>query len=363
MRCALLFALTVSLSALAQQPPLVAEITGKTTAEVDAGLLLSAEAPVALEASEAEATGNAALGDGGVAYTADLSDDELTQRFLNDCPSLGSISVGVAEAGRLINAVQMPEGDAWVMADSSKAWGAQETVDALITVARDVYASYPDAKLRISHIGRENGGWLRPHQSHQSGRDVDLGFFYREGVNPGAPKQPREKEMDLARNWTLIRSLVINTDVQFILVDRRVQKVLHDYALAIGEKKEWVDKLFLGVDTLVKHAWRHRDHFHVRFFAPRSQELGRRLQPLLAKTADQNVLIHRVVAGDSLGKLAQRYNSTVGLIQRANNLATNALSIGRTLNIPVRGPCTNCPVPPPVVVPPRLVPPEPDPAT
>jgi murein endopeptidase len=316
------------------------------------------------DASEAEGTTACAAADGGLQYTADLSDDELARRFREEPATLGTISVGVAEAGRVINAAQMPAGGtAWSLVDPSNAWGTQEAVDALQVVATQVHEAFPDAVLRINHMGRQTGGWLRPHQSHQSGRDVDLGFYYRTGVDAGAIKRTREQSIDLPRNWALIRALVINADVQFVLVDKRIQKVLYDYALALGEKKEWLDKLFLGPDTLVKHARRHRDHFHVRFFAPRSQELGRRIAPVLAARADENLVIYRVAKGDSLGKLANRYNSTVKAIMTANGLkSASGLSVGRTLNIPVRGPCTNCPVPPPLVVPPRLLPPEPDPA-
>jgi murein endopeptidase len=315
----------------------------------------------ASESVELEAASTGLPSDGSLLYSTDLSDDELTQRFREAPSSLGTISMGLAEAGRVINSAQLPAGEAWLLVDPSKAFGTQETLDSLMRVARDVQSSYPAAKLRINHLGKEGGGWLRPHQSHQSGRDADLGFYYREGVSPGAPTQTREKSIDLAMNWALVRSLIINADVQFILVDRRIQKVLYDYALAVGEKKVWLDKVFLGKDTLVKHCRGHRDHFHVRFFAPRSQELGRRLQPLLAAHTDENVVIHRVVKGDSLGKLAATFSSTVKLIQGANGLKSSALSVGRTLNIPVRGPCTKCPLPAPLVVPPRLLPPEPDP--
>ena len=108
---------------------------------------------------------------------------------------------------------------------------------------------------------------------------------------------------------------------------------------------------------LVRHARRHRDHFHVRFFAGRSQELGRRIQPLLARQPEQNLVIHRVQKGDTLGGLATRFNSSVKLIQKANGLSSTSLRVGRTLNIPLRGPCTNCPIPPPLIVPPRCLPP------
>jgi LysM repeat protein len=146
--------------------------------------------------------------------------------------------------------------------------------------------------------------------------------------------------------------------VQVILVDYRVQKLLFEEARSEGEDQTWLDSLFhAGPDSLFQHARRHRDHFHVRLFSPRAQELGVRLQRFLAEQKDDNVVIHRVVKGDSLGKLAQRYGSTVALIQKANGLAGTALSIGRTLSVPLRGPCTQCPVPPPVVVPPRRLPP------
>lgn len=309
-----------------------------------------------------EALAAEGVGDGGLLYSADVSDEELARRFVEDPASLGSISVGIAEAGRVINAVQLPPGSAsWSVVDERNAWGTQETIDALKVAADEVHDAFPDAVLRVNHLSRPSGGWLRPHQSHQSGRDADLGFYYRQGAAVTA--RTREQAIDPARNWALLRSLIVNADVQFVLVDKRIQKVLYEHALAVGEKKAWLDQLFGGRDPLVKHARRHRDHFHVRFYAPRSQELGRRIQPVLAARADENLLIHRVVKGDSVGRLANRYNSTVKAIVSANGLkSVHALRVGRTLNIPVRGPCTQCPQPPALRVPPRLLPPEPDPS-
>lgn len=308
--------------------------------------------------------GEAAASDGGLSYSADVSDEDLARRFRDEPSSLGSISIGVPEGGRVVNGVQMTPGEGWTVVDPEHAYGTQETIEALTTVAREVHASYPQAVLRIGHIGSPRGGWLRPHQSHQSGRDVDLGFFYRTGVDPGAPRQPREKLMDVAANWALLRALIIHSDVQFILVDRRVQRVLREYAVLIGEDRAWVDRLFGGRGSLIKHAPRHRDHFHVRFFSPRSQELGQRLVPVLGARPEENLVIHRVRPGDTLGKLAHRYGSTVRAIQAANGLnGGTALRVGRTLSVPLRGPCTSCPVPPPLVVPPRMLPPEPGPAS
>ncbi|MBS1153391.1 MAG: LysM domain protein, partial [Myxococcaceae bacterium] len=238
------------------------------------------------------------------------------------------------------------------------AWGTRETVVYLSIVARAVQDQFPYvAPLRVNHIGKKEGGYLRPHHSHQSGRDADLGFYYRAGMNPLQVKGPRENAMDLPANWALVKALATRTDTQVILLDRRVQKVLYDYAISIGEDRAWLDSLFhAGRASLLQHVRRHRDHFHVRFYSARSQELGWRIQPLLARRADENFVIHRVKKGDTLGHLAMRYGSGVKLIQRANGLSSVALRVGRTLNIPLRGPCTRCPLPPRVVVPPRRAP-------
>ncbi|AHF01337.1 peptidoglycan-binding protein [Thiomicrospira aerophila AL3] len=44
---------------------------------------------------------------------------------------------------------------------------------------------------------------------------------------------------------------------------------------------------------------------------------------------------HRVVAGDTLGHIAQRYGTSVAEIQRLNNLSNNTIRVGRTLTIPI----------------------------
>ncbi|HVE84495.1 MAG TPA: LysM peptidoglycan-binding domain-containing protein, partial [Myxococcales bacterium] len=158
--------------------------------------------------------------------------------------------------------------------------------------------------------------------------------------------------------WALLKALVTQTDVQMVLLDRRVQKVLYDFALRSGEDKGWLDSLFNGSEPLVKHARRHRDHLHVRFFNPRAQELGRRVAPLLAMRPEQNVRMHRVKRGDTLGGIAARYGSSVALLRKANGLRGNMLHLSQVLQVPLQGPCSRCPVPPPVVVPGRRLPPQ-----
>jgi|SRR5436190_20910160 len=290
-------------------------------------------------------------------YTREITDRELAQKVRQQLESLGSISIGFADRGRVINAVQVPQDPAWIVERPNYAYGTRETVDALALVFRAVRRQFPEsAPGRISHLGTREGGYLPPHRSHQSGRDADIGFYYRGDRFP-ARGAPRERLMDPARNWAMVRTLITDTDVQLILVDRGIQRVLRNYALSIGENPRWLSQVFGGV---VKHARSHRDHFHIRFFAPRSQELGRRIQPLLALRPDQNRTVHIVRAGNTLGQIAARYNTSVAAVRKANRLqGRSLLQLGQNLVIPLRGSCRACPLPPALAVPPRLMPPEP----
>ncbi|MBE4751228.1 LysM peptidoglycan-binding domain-containing protein [Corallococcus sp. ZKHCc1 1396] len=294
----------------------------------------------------------------GPLYTADLSDEALAEAWKKDPTTLGSMSIGFVESGRQLNSHRVPDDKDWMVVSPESAWGTEETVNYVMAAIRAVREQYPNVPpLRVNRLSTKDGGYMRPHKSHQNGRDVDLGFYY-----PTAePVREREREryIDVAMNWALVRSLVTNTDVQLILVDKRVQKVLYDYALSIGEDKAWLDSLFnAGFNSVIKHARRHRDHFHVRFFNARAQELGRRVAPLLALQPDQNLMMYRVRNGDTLGGIALRHNSSVVAIKKANRMRNTFLSLGRRLVIPLKGPCTHCPIPPPVQLPPRRLPPQ-----
>jgi len=295
------------------------------------------------------------VGDDRPRYTTDLPQPELERRFSKDIVSLGSISVGFANTGRLINGVFLGKDDAWELVAPDMAYGTAETVDYLKTITHMVKQQFPmTAPLRINHIGKKEGGYLRPHKSHQNGRDVDIGLIYKNNQNPGAGRRVnRIPHMDMGPNWAFVRATMTLSDVQMLLVDKKIQVALYDYAVAIGEDKAWLDTLFFSAGAPIQHARGHRDHFHVRFFSARSQELGRRIQPVLSQRPDENMTFHRVRGGDTLGALARMYGSGVATIQKRNGMRNSFLTLGRTLVIPLRGPCTQCPIPPPVILPAR----------
>lgn len=294
----------------------------------------------------------------GVRYSADIDDETLARMWKETPEALGSLSIGLPSLGRLVNARPFPEGEHWTVVIPQCTWATEETIDYLTAAIAEVARQYPNGRpLRVNHISVPNGGYLRPHQSHQSGRDVDLAFYYGDkGPDRGA--WAVKHNFDLDRNWALVRALITETDLQVILVDRSIIKRLYKHALAKGEDKAWLDSVFnAGKDSLLRHARRHRDHYHVRFYNPRAQELGRRVLPLMPKDPRQNIRYHRVRKGDTIGKIAYRFGSTIKAIQRANRLKGTMIRLGQTLAVPLRGPCVNCPMPPEVIVPPRRLPP------
>lgn len=297
-----------------------------------------------------------AEGTPGLRYTADLDDETLRARFQANPESLGSLSFGTAGAGRLMNAARMPVGPAWMLTTPHAAFGTQETVKYLITAITEVARQYPNATpIRVNGISSKNGGRLRPHKSHQNGRDVDLGFYY-----PGETVRAvaREKVIDLAKNWALLKALITLTDVQVILVDKRIQKVLYEYALEHGEDEAWLDSIFKGKQPLVQHARRHRDHFHVRFYNARAQELARRVALQVNIPSPVVMKSHKVRRGESLAAVARRYRTTPGHLAQINGIKAQSVRPGMILQVPAKGRGGRLPVPPPVVVPPRRLPPE-----
>lgn len=292
----------------------------------------------------------------------ELSDDELAWVIETDPAILGSLSIGGPGSGMLMNAVALPPDPRWEIAPRAASWGTAETIAAIRTAVDTVHELFPDTPpIHVGDISDPDGGRLKRHESHQVGRDVDFGFYFTSGTGvwytPG-----RKDNLDLARNWALLRALVVRTDVEVIFLDIRIQRLLYAHALSIGEDKNWLDCVFQFSrghrNAVVRHLRGHRTHYHVRFHNAVAQELGRRAHPLMVRL---NVIAppvytvrHVVRPGQTLGQLAVRYGTSVRAIRQANGLTGTRLRAGRSYRIPVRG---VAPPSEPIVVPPRLLPP------
>ncbi len=271
------------------------------------------------------------------------SDADLKEKVATDLHAIGSLSVGLPNNGRLLNGIRPEEGKLFEIVAPNFAWGTEETIQFLQVATQAVHKKHPDtAPLHIGHLSKKTGGYLSPHLSHQSGRDVDIGYYYTKKRT--WYRRATWQNLDTARTWTLVRSLITDTDVEMILIDRSLQSLLKKHALKIGEDKNWLHRVFKGSKkrpAIVRHVRGHATHIHVRFFSPHAQGNAQRAYPFLLENELVKPVVvfahHRVRKGETLGRLARRYGTSVRAIQRANGLRGTTIQARRTYKIPRRG--------------------------
>ena len=150
-------------------------------------------------------------------------------------------------------------------------------------VARVLARHAPGPALVIADCSVADGGPVRRHASHQSGRDVDLLFLARD--EDGAPRDHArfvrfdgdgrcaqadcDLRFDDARNWWVVRTLAVSRDpaVQRIFVSTPIRERLLRYAAGQGEHPEILRR---ARSLLVQpgDSSPHDDHFHVRVYCP-----------------------------------------------------------------------------------------------
>jgi len=197
--------------------------------------------------------------------------------LLRDAPErLGSASIGSPTRGRLFGGVELVSSEA-IQTEGGHPWGTEVAVRSIERAVRQVRRCFPDTpRLHVGDISRQGGGWLRPHRSHQSGLDADIGYYYLDG--PAWYQHASARNLDRPRTWALIRALVDGGTVDMIFIDRSVQELLKEHVA-----KEDPEGLALFQvkakprEGVIRHAWGHASHLHVRFADPASVALGGRI--------------------------------------------------------------------------------------
>jgi penicillin-insensitive murein endopeptidase len=166
--------------------------------------------------------------------------------------------------------------------------GTRELVDLLVRAGRETRAAFPDVRMVVGNLSRDGGGPIAYSQSHQSGRDADLGLILLDergrqflplplvkvGRDGRAQAGGRRLAFDAPRNWAMVRLLVIDPGVQWVFVADWLKRRLLEQARAAGEPP----------DVLIRAAYvlhqpsdstPHDDHYHVRVFcSPASRFAG-----------------------------------------------------------------------------------------
>lgn len=197
---------------------------------------------------------------------------------------LGPAIVGRPNRGRLLNPLRL-EPQPWLeVMNDERNYATSATVSAIRLAAAEVERQFPGSVLRVGDLSGRRGGYIRPHRSHQAGVDADIGFYYRTPAKWYT--KANASNLDRERTWALVKALIAQGTVEYLFVDRSVQILLREHAIAIGESREFLDALFetpAKRDTIIRHTWGHLTHLHVRFIDPVAEETGRRVDPTAAK--------------------------------------------------------------------------------
>jgi murein endopeptidase len=186
-------------------------------------------------------------------------------------------SVGEPWDGELHDGVRLHLGDGFKIRRPKRAWGASHVVTQVERALTSVRDRFPNAHtLAIGDISARDGGPISDHRSHQSGRDIDIGFYFKK-VPEGYPDSFAEADddVDLKKTYYLIQAFAKTADeptgVQKIYLDFALQGRLYKWAKDHDVPTSYLDELFQyphgrgESEGLVRHEPNHDDHFHVRF--------------------------------------------------------------------------------------------------
>jgi LysM repeat protein len=191
---------------------------------------------------------------------------------------LSGQSRGTPGHGWLHQPTQLPRSGHYYRRRLERTWAAAHVVDHTLNAIHEARQSFPKAhRLAIGDLSDQDGGPLSGHASHQSGRDIDVGLFYRK-LPAEYPKEfvdASEDSIDAAATWALLEGFVRSTGksggVEKVFLDYEVQGWVYAAARKDGWSKAKLEDVFQYPDGayakhgIVRHEPNHKDHMHVRF--------------------------------------------------------------------------------------------------
>ncbi len=187
-------------------------------------------------------------------------------------------SIGKPWNGKLKNATKLDKGKGYFIRRPERAYGANYVVTHIEKAIKAVRKRFPRVHtVAIGDLSSKSGGDIGNHHSHESGRDVDIGFYFKKKPTgyPDSFIAHDAAKLDLAATWALVYAFARTADqangVKVIFLDRGVQKRLYEWAKDHSVPETYLDQVFqYGSDDagLVRHEPYHDDHIHVRFKCP-----------------------------------------------------------------------------------------------
>jgi penicillin-insensitive murein endopeptidase len=194
-------------------------------------------------------------------------------------------SVGSPNEGHLEGGVRLDDSPSVKMLPGhSRRWGLPQLVGMLERSAAKVRKKFPGSVLRVGDLSQRGGGDVSGHHSHESGRDVDVGFFVMHEGGKAANldqlvafddegRAPGKLRFDEARNWALVEAWLNDSQarVSHIFVAAPLRDRLLAYARAHAVPSALRTRAAFAL-MQPKGGLPHDNHFHVRIACPSSQK-------------------------------------------------------------------------------------------
>lgn len=204
-------------------------------------------------------------------------------------------SVGFPHEGVQTDAIELPPkgvGFARYRPYGRAYWGQPRLIRAIERVAARVARELPGGPpLVLGDLSGKHGGKIPRHNSHRTGRDVDL-LWYLQTTNgrpiaargfvqvgaDGLTRNPSDGvfyRLDIPRQWLAIKAFLelSDTHIQWMFCSRNVEALLINYAISLGEPDAIVYRaqnvLLQPGDSLP-----HDDHIHLRLACSEAELLG-----------------------------------------------------------------------------------------
>ena len=201
-------------------------------------------------------------------------------------PIKGPASIGAPNKGKLAGAIKLHSSRSLKVRDRANVWGLPDLVKLLQRAAGKVAKRHPRSVMLVGDLSQKSGGSLTGHNSHQSGRDADVGFYIANSKGQpaamtrfvafdgaGKSTQVSWAQFDDARNWTLVEALITDTTapVRYVFVSNPLRARI----LAYAAKKKVAKDVYSKAEAMLlapRDADVHDDHFHVRIACPDSMK-------------------------------------------------------------------------------------------
>lgn len=199
----------------------------------------------------------------------------------------GSVSKGFPNGGTLVGGRRWSN-TKWARQRTGRAgsWGIPQMIQLLQSSAHKVAQRFPRSVLMIGDISAKNGGPLPGHNSHQSGRDADVGFYMHDASKrpvvsdaflafdaQGNAVGDKRLHFDDARNWELVATWLGDgrVEVRGIFIAGWLKARLLKRAEEVHAPKTLIERAQM-VMMQPPNAEPHHDHFHLRIACPPSQK-------------------------------------------------------------------------------------------